>query len=91
MSQKIDLDHRRFRQIIRGKIKDNLRKYISHGEMIARKGKDQVSIPLPQVDIPRFKHGQKQQGGVSQGDGEAGDHRDDERGRCTRIAPPLLT
>ncbi len=73
MSQKIDLDHRRFRQIIRGKIKDNLRKYISHGEMIARKGKDQVSIPLPQVHIPRFKHGQKQQGGVSQGDGEAGD------------------
>jgi len=73
MSQKIDLDHRRFRQIIRGKIKQNLRKYISQGEMIARKGKDQVSIPLPQVDIPRFKHGQKQQGGVGQGDGEPGD------------------
>ena len=29
MSQKIDLDHGRFRQIIRGKIKQNLRKYIS--------------------------------------------------------------
>jgi hypothetical protein len=28
MSQKIDLDHGRFRQIIRGKIKQNLRKYI---------------------------------------------------------------
>ena len=73
MSQKIDLDYRRFRQIIRGKIKDNLRKYISHGEMIARKGKDTVSIPIPSVDIPRFKHGSKQQGGVGQGDGEVGD------------------
>ncbi len=73
MSQKIDLDHRRFRQIIRGKIKENLRKYISQGEMIARKGKDVVSIPLPQVDIPRFKHGGKQQGGVGQGEGEVGD------------------
>jgi len=73
LSQKIDLDHRRFRQIIRGKIKENLRKYISQGEMIARKGKDQVSIPLPQVDIPRFKHGQRQQGGVGQGDGQPGD------------------
>lgn len=73
MSQKIDLDHRRFRQIIRGKIKQNLRKYISHGEMIARKGKGAVSIPLPQVDIPRFRHGDKQQGGVAQGDGEVGD------------------
>jgi hypothetical protein len=73
MSQKIDLDHRRFRQIIRGKIKQNLRKYISQGEMIGRKGKEAVSIPLPQVDIPRFRHGDKQQGGVSQGDGDVGD------------------
>jgi uncharacterized sporulation protein YeaH/YhbH (DUF444 family) len=73
MSQKIDLDHRRFRQIIRGKIKQNLRKYISHGEMIGRKGKNAVSIPLPQVDIPHFVHGGKQQGGVGQGDGDVGD------------------
>src|SRR6185436_4653942 len=73
MSQKIDLDHGRFRQIIRGKIKQNLRKYISQGEMIAKKGKDMVSIPLPSVDIPHFKHGDKQQGGVGQGDGNVGD------------------
>ncbi len=73
MSQKIDLDQRRFRQIIRGKIKQNLRKYISQGEIVARKGKDKVAIPLPQVDIPRFKHGDKQQGGVGQGEGEVGD------------------
>ena len=50
MSQKIDLDHGRFRQIIRGKIKQNLRKYISQGEMIAKKGKDTVAIPIPSVD-----------------------------------------
>ena len=72
MSQKIDLDHRRFRKIIRGKIKQNLRKYISHGEMVARKGKKTVSIPLPSVNIPHFIHGGKQ-GGASQGDGEVGD------------------
>jgi len=73
MSQKIDLDHGRFRQIIRGKIKQNLRKYISQGEMIAKKGKDSVAIPIPSVDIPHFKHGDKQQGGVGQGDGDVGD------------------
>jgi sporulation protein YhbH len=73
MSQKIDLDHRRFRQIIRGKIKQNLRKYISQGEMIGRKGKEAVAIPLPTVDIPRFRHGDKQQGGVGQGQGDVGD------------------
>ena len=73
MSQRIDLDHGRFRQIIRGKIKQNLRKYISQGEMIAKKGGDKVSIPLPQVDLPRFKWGDKQSGGVGQGDGQPGD------------------
>ena len=41
--------------------------------MIAKKGKDTVSIPIPSVDIPRFKHGDKQQGGVGQGAGEPGD------------------
>ena len=79
MSQKIDLDHGRFRQIIRGKIKQNLRKYISQGEMIAKKGKDTVSIPLPSVDIPHFKHGDKQQGDGEDGPGkgEAGDRPGD--------------
>ena len=45
MSQKIDQDHRRFREIVRGKIKQNLRKYITQGEMIGKRGKDFVSIP----------------------------------------------
>lgn len=68
----IDHDFNRFRQIIRGKIKGNLRKYISNGEMIGRKGKDLVSIPLPQVDIPRFRFGDNGNGGAGQGDGEPG-------------------
>jgi sporulation protein YhbH len=73
MSLKIDQDHSRFRSIVRGKIRDNLRKYISQGELIGRKGKDLVSIPLPQIDIPRFRYGDKQQGGTGQGQGDPGD------------------
>ncbi len=73
MSLKIDQDHGRFRQIVRGKIRQNLRKYISQGELIGRKGKDLVSIPIPQIDIPRFRFGDKQRGGVGQGDGNPGD------------------
>src|SRR5262249_38013091 len=38
-----------------------------------KKGKDAVSIPLPQIDIPHFRFGSKQAGGVAQGDGEPGD------------------
>src|SRR6186713_3133874 len=73
MSLKIDEDHSRFRAIVRGKIRQNLRKYISQGELIGRKGKDLVSIPIPQIDIPRFRFGDKQQGGAGQGEGEPGD------------------
>jgi uncharacterized protein len=73
MSLKIDQDHSRFRAIVRGKIRQNLRRYISQGELIGRKGKDLVSIPLPQIDIPRFIYGDRQRGGVGQGDGEVGD------------------
>jgi sporulation protein YhbH len=73
MSLKIDQDHSRFRNIVRGKIRQNLRRYISQGELLGRKGKDVVSIPIPQIDIPRFTFGEKQRGGVGQGDGEPGD------------------
>jgi sporulation protein YhbH len=73
MSLKVDQDHSRFRQIVRGRIRQNLRKYISQGELIGRKGRDLVSIPIPQIDIPRFRFGDKQQGGAGQGDGDPGD------------------
>jgi uncharacterized protein len=73
MSLKIDQDHSRFRNIVRGRIRQNLRKYISQGEMIGRKGKDLVSIPIPQIDIPRFRFGERQQGGAGQGKGDPGD------------------
>jgi sporulation protein YhbH len=65
-------DHARFRQIVRGKIKQDLKKYITHSEMFGRKGKDTVTIPMPQIDIPRFRYGSNQ-GGVGQGEGEVGD------------------
>ena len=68
MALKIDQDHARFRDIVKGRIRQNLRKYISQGEMIARKGNDKVAIPLPSVDIPHFKFGDKQSGGVGQGE-----------------------
>ena len=65
-------DTRRFKQIVRGRIRKNLRKYVTHGEMIGRKGRDLVSIPIPQLDIPHFRFGDNGAGGVGQGDGEEG-------------------
>lgn len=73
MFLKINTDHARFRQIIRGKIKQNLRKYISRGDMIGRKGKDLISIPAPSIDLPHFEFGENKKQGVGSGDGEPGD------------------
>ncbi|HZB96410.1 MAG TPA: DUF444 family protein, partial [Herpetosiphonaceae bacterium] len=64
MANRVERDLNRFRQIVRGKIKKDLRKYMSQGEMIGRQGRRYVSIPLPQIDIPQFRFGQKQGGGV---------------------------
>jgi len=70
---RIKQEHSRFRQIVRGQIKKNLRKYISKGELLGRQGKNTISIPLPQIEIPRFRYGTKNTGGTGQGEGDVGD------------------
>jgi uncharacterized protein len=72
MPLRIKSDHARFKEIVRGRIKENLRKYIQKGEMIGKKGKDLISIPVPSIDIPHFRFGHKEQGGVGQGEGDVG-------------------
>jgi hypothetical protein len=72
MARNIDRDLTRFKQIVRGKVRQNLRKYINHGEMLGRKGRNVVSIPVPNIDIPHFQHGPKGSGGVGQGEGDVG-------------------
>ncbi len=73
MNRRVERDLNRFRHIVRGRIKKDLRKYMSQGELIGRQGKRYVSIPMPQIDIPRFRYGSQQGGGVGQGEGDVGD------------------
>ena len=72
MPLRIENDRQRFKRIVRGKVKENLRKYMSSGEMIGKKGKDLVSIPIPRIDIPHFTHDPHKKKGVGQGAGEEG-------------------
>jgi len=72
MAQKIDSDAARFRAIVRGKVKEHLKGYISNGEMIGKKGRDLVSIPVPQITLPQFRYGPRNSGGVGQGEGDVG-------------------
>ena len=72
MTRAIERDMGRFNEIVRGRIRKDLKKYVNHGEMIGRKGREMVSIPVPNIEIPHFRHGQKGSGGTGQGEGEVG-------------------
>lgn len=73
MNSKIETDRRRFSQIVRGTIKSGLRKYMSHTRLIGGRGDNTVSVPIPQVELPHFKHETFDGGGLGQGDGKAGE------------------
>ena len=72
MTRSIDRNVRRFHEIVRGKIRKDLKKYVNQGEMLGRKGRETVSIPVPNIEIPHFQHGQKGSGGTGQGEGDVG-------------------
>lgn len=78
MVLRIDKDHQRFRQIVKGRIRDDLRKFLTRGELIGKEGKHLISIPLKGIDLPHFRYGDNSDGGVGQGDGKPGDPADGE-------------
>jgi uncharacterized sporulation protein YeaH/YhbH (DUF444 family) len=80
MMQRIERDLHRFRQIVRGLVKKELKKYMVTGELLGKKGKDIVSIPLKQIEIPTFRYETRKLGGVGQGDGAEGSPIEGEQG-----------
>ncbi len=76
MVRRIEGDRTRFRDIVRGRIKQDLKRFIAQGELLGRAGKDVVSIPLPQIDLPHFTFTDGRGDGVGQGDGGEGDPTD---------------
>ncbi|HSO93037.1 MAG TPA: DUF444 family protein [Candidatus Dormibacteraeota bacterium] len=73
MAGSIEHDSARYRDIIKGRVRKELKQYISHSEMLGRKGKNLVSIPIPRIDIPHFRFDPGGSQGVGQGDGDVGD------------------
>ncbi len=73
MFLQIDKDHRRFRKIVKGKIREDLRKFITRGELIGREGKKIISIPVPGIDTPHFRYGDNNDSGVGAGEAKPGD------------------
>src|SRR5580658_6198177 len=71
MILKIEKDHQRFRQIVKGRIRDDLRKFLTKGELIGKEGKHLISIPVRGIDLPHFRYGDNSSG-VGTGDGKEG-------------------
>lgn len=69
----IESDLNRFRNIVRGQVRKDLKRYMSSGEMIGKQGDKLVRIPLPEISVPRLRYGKNESGGVGQGEGEEGD------------------
>jgi uncharacterized sporulation protein YeaH/YhbH (DUF444 family) len=69
----IENDLHRFREIVKGKVRKDLKKYMASGELIGKQGDKFVSIPLPEVRIPRLRFGKNESGGIGQGEGDEGD------------------
>lgn len=70
---RIEQDHARFKDIVKGKVRDNLRQYISSGSIVGKEKGEAVKVPLPQIDLPRFRFNSQDRGGVGQGEGQPGD------------------
>jgi len=67
---RIQSDLNRFRQIVRGRVREELRKHLGQQELFGRKGRNVVSIPIPHLELPHFVHDPGSGRGVGQGDGD---------------------
>jgi len=72
MVLRIAKDHQRFRQIVKGRIRKDLRKFLTRSELIGKEGKHLVSIPIRGIDLPTFRYGDNNDAGVGQGNGQPG-------------------
>lgn len=75
MSYKIGSDVDRFKQVVRGKIRDDLKKLVGSEDLVGQQGGKLVKIPLNHINLPRFTFGGGN-GGAGMGDGEEGDPMD---------------
>lgn len=70
---RIEADRARFREIVRGRIRADLGRYLSTTELIARQGEHAVSVPVPQIELPRFEFAAGEDDGVGQGPAARGE------------------
>lgn len=64
-------DLNRFKNIVKGRVREEFKRYVTNGELIGKREEEFVKIPMPRIDIPTFRFGSRQnQQGVGQGEGD---------------------
>lgn len=72
MAIRIDGDVGRFKDIVKGKVRKDLKKFAASEAMTAQVGGKVIKVPLSSIDLPRFAYGDRN-GGAGAGDGDEGD------------------
>lgn len=68
-----DQDDSLWRKVKKGQLRKELKKFLSKGEAIGKRGDRFVVIPIHQIDLPTFRYNPLDIPGVGQGDGKRGD------------------
>jgi uncharacterized protein len=71
--RRIEEDHKDFRDVVSGRIRRALKKFIKSGQIVRNRGKNgKISISIPKIDIPHLVHGNSGEG-AGRGPGKEGD------------------
>jgi uncharacterized sporulation protein YeaH/YhbH (DUF444 family) len=71
--KRIQEDHKRFRDVVSGRTRRELKRFIKSGAIVRQRPKGgKVTISIPQIDIPHFVHGDSGEG-IGRGPGKEGD------------------
>jgi uncharacterized sporulation protein YeaH/YhbH (DUF444 family) len=83
MTKRIGEDHRRFRDVISGRTRKQLKRLIKSGSIVRQRGKNgRVVVSIPSIDMPHIAFGDNGEG-VGRGPGKEGDviGRDPQQGQ----------
>lgn len=82
MPRAIEEDHKHFRDVIDGKLRKELQRYVKTNKFVRLRGKNgKATVSLPTIDIPHFVYGEGETG-IGRGPGKKGDviKRDPQKG-----------
>jgi uncharacterized sporulation protein YeaH/YhbH (DUF444 family) len=73
MPRRIEEDHKDFIDVVSGRLRKALKKFIKSGKIVRNRGKrGKISVSIPKIDIPHITFGENDQG-VGRGPGKNGD------------------